>query len=274
MQVAFHKAGEQQNQVPSSLSEAAALLLAGPPIVDGAQRAREMWIDEDLCLQWVDRSESHVLSSGLDDYPRGLFVNPAEECHLDAHVWFMFLVDSMDKMCKAVMAVSMPDEATKDLMYAAHSSYCAAYDYPSILGLLRKGLGKRFYDKDRKIFSDFAGAATVREEGKDYFVPPLGWFRPVSPAQVGMPRGAVLFALRVVRKRTRILQVSGLCQLQDTTEQTKGLREGRPRDVFPACGIREPVRKRPLVSSLHLFCPFKMPLPKSKSYLSLVFVRR
>ena len=41
------------------------------------------------CFRWKGRTAAHCLASGLDDYPRGLYVN-SDECHLDLHSWMLF----------------------------------------------------------------------------------------------------------------------------------------------------------------------------------------
>ena len=40
------------------------------------------------CYRWFGRTAARCLASGLDDYPRGLYVND-DECHLDLHSWML-----------------------------------------------------------------------------------------------------------------------------------------------------------------------------------------
>ena len=143
-----------------------------------------------------------MLSSGLDDYPRGLFVNPTQECHLDAHVWFMLLVDTMHQICKVIVNVPLAyaavtvggdkeEEESKltDLQYSAHAKFCETYDYKAILAILRKTLQKNFYDADRKLFSDVSGDQPHTKKGRIISSPPWDGSGQCRPPKVECPVG-------------------------------------------------------------------------------------
>ena len=50
------------------------------------------------CHRWKGRVGIHTLGSGLDDYPRGIFINH-DECHLDLEIWLIFFASSMGNLC-------------------------------------------------------------------------------------------------------------------------------------------------------------------------------
>ncbi|CAK8995324.1 unnamed protein product [Durusdinium trenchii] len=50
------------------------------------------------CFRWKGRTAAHCLASGLDDYPRGLYVN-SDECHLDLHSWMLFFARTLESLC-------------------------------------------------------------------------------------------------------------------------------------------------------------------------------
>lgn len=45
-------------------------------------------------FRWVDRSRSHCLSSGLDDFPRAFDIRD-DEAHIDLQSWMIALSKSM-----------------------------------------------------------------------------------------------------------------------------------------------------------------------------------
>lgn len=50
------------------------------------------------CYRWFGRTAAHCLASGLDDYPRGLYVND-DECHLDLHSWMLLFARTSHTAC-------------------------------------------------------------------------------------------------------------------------------------------------------------------------------
>ncbi|CAD7942613.1 unnamed protein product [Amoebophrya sp. A25] len=159
----------RDEKMPTSVWDTLQVLLHGPKIRDTREMERTFGVDEDTCYRWKDRvDEKHTLSSGLDDYPRGLFVNPSEECHLDNHVWFTLLVHSLERICGALSSlVDANDEAL--------SPWCTALDYSLMGEKLRAGLYKQHWDAGQQILADFAGTQPVKkrkrknnEDGPDF----------------------------------------------------------------------------------------------------------
>jgi len=96
------------------------------------------------CFRWT-RNAEHCLGSGLDDYPRGLFVDEAE-CHLDLQVWMIFFASSMHNMCHETSADEGCDKSWRKI---AHSFIDTM---TSVLKTKNDGLqdyiGKQPYNKD------------------------------------------------------------------------------------------------------------------------------
>jgi len=133
-------------QMPSSLSDMLDILWHGPVIRNQVVDRMTLRIDEDTCYHWIDRDYQHTMSSGLDDYPRGLFVNEDDECHLDLHVWMTFFADTMVKLCNIVK---------NDSGSSAGMEFCTALDYKTIKENLLLSLKKNYYDEDAGLFADF-----------------------------------------------------------------------------------------------------------------------
>ena len=84
------------------------------------------------CYLWKGRSSGHSLASGLDDYPRGLFVNE-DECHLDLHSWLIFFAKSLSRL------------------EPGNSKWATEVEE------LQQSLRANLFDAPRGIFADFAG---------------------------------------------------------------------------------------------------------------------
>merc|ERR1711974_241266 len=48
-------------------------------------------------FQWQERTTSHVLPSGLDDYPRGEFLH-SDDKHIDLLSWLAFFASTLSKL--------------------------------------------------------------------------------------------------------------------------------------------------------------------------------
>ena len=84
------------------------------------------------CFLWKGRTSGQSLASGLDDYPRGFFVND-DECHLDLHSWLIFFAKSMSHL------------------EPGNSKWLAETEQ------LQASLRKNLFDAERGIFADYAG---------------------------------------------------------------------------------------------------------------------
>ena len=98
------------------------------------------------CFRWNPRDTNHCLSSGLDDYPRGLVVN-RDECHLDLHVWMMLMVDTVAKIC---------EKTTRD-----PPSYCGSYDWKAEYRSLEASMWSVFRGDDANLLADYLGEQQV-----------------------------------------------------------------------------------------------------------------
>eukprot|EP00392_Amoebophrya_sp_AT5.2_P016543 g16814.t1 len=188
---------------PESLSDVFHILTTTNPldlVRDTKLMAKTFSIDKNTCFRWRDRyDEKHVLSSGLDDYPRGLFVNEAEECHVDNHVWFMLLVHGMKEVCEYMQEHTRPSAwwaaTAPEHALAQIKAYCSdtELDFGLMLEQLRAGLDHIYSveggrgmdlgtgaDKDMKtaraakytFYADYVGAQPITKKGKTITVAP------------------------------------------------------------------------------------------------------
>ena len=122
-------------------------LLTGPRL-----RALEKWFNwlkksqksSRNCFRWKGRDSAHTLGSGLDDYPRGLFVND-DECHLDLHAWLLFFAKCMSSISDFVeIDEIMSSKEWRD-------------EYSQLLVSMEVNL----FSKSHGIFSDFLGLQPI-----------------------------------------------------------------------------------------------------------------
>lgn len=93
--------------------------------------------------QWQGRSADHTLASGLDDYPRGLLVQPNER-HLDIHIWILFFY-------KTLRNLSVLLDYSEDTLI-----------YDGTIQILRSELKTQFWDGQK--LADYSGVQYTLKE--------------------------------------------------------------------------------------------------------------
>ncbi|CAD7934868.1 unnamed protein product [Amoebophrya sp. A120] len=200
------------NDGEASLTNVLQYLLTTNPfslVKDTRVMEKTFKIDEFTCYRWKDRKdEKHVLSSGLDDYPRGMFVNKNDECHLDNHLWFMVLVYSMREICGLLSAtadavtghvqIQVAEDAAPDGRNS-WQSFCprnnrvsgvarspsasrtaddvviapgGPLDYDLMLQYLRSALKNNHFDEKSHLFADFVGKQPHDKKNRPITTPP------------------------------------------------------------------------------------------------------
>ena len=138
-------------------------------------------VSSSTCYRWKPRDNDHCLSSGLDDYPRGLIVNE-DECHLDLHVWLMLMTDTVRKICLAGNA-------------AARSSFCkSSSDWTTSYRDLSRSMWTVFSEPDSDIImlADYLGEQQVDKKKNNFLLttPPWAQDGRCGPSSVQCPPSA------------------------------------------------------------------------------------
>eukprot|EP01064_Diplonema_japonicum_P025788 TRINITY_DN37212_c0_g1_i1.p1 TRINITY_DN37212_c0_g1~~TRINITY_DN37212_c0_g1_i1.p1 ORF type:complete len:719 (+),score=155.68 TRINITY_DN37212_c0_g1_i1:35-2191(+) len=134
-------------------------------------------------FKWHGRSGYHLLSCGLDDYPRSKCDTP-EESHVDLISWMTLMADTMESLAGFV-----EDSDARDFYRLERTE-------------LRKSLQETHWDADKNRFSDVSGCPP-REDGSlpPKFVPFVGYVN-LFPLLCG--------ALDVVKDREQIIATVNL----------------------------------------------------------------
>lgn len=107
-----------------------------PKLTKWLEWLRRSQINKEGYAQWQGRSADHTLASGLDDYPRGLLVQPNER-HLDLHIWILFFYKTLRNLASLL---DLPEEKLI---------------YDSSIQTLRSELTAKFWDGTK--LADFSG---------------------------------------------------------------------------------------------------------------------
>lgn len=115
------------------------------------------------CYRWFGRTAAHCLASGLDDYPRGLYVND-DECHLDLHSWMLLFARTLATLCN-----QLNFDGDVSVSYTV-STYCTKPDWSNRAKKLNETLFNVFASD--KVLADYIGRQPVSSKGHVQVLPP------------------------------------------------------------------------------------------------------
>ncbi|CAK8995389.1 unnamed protein product [Durusdinium trenchii] len=149
------------------------------------------------CFRWKGRTAAHCLASGLDDYPRGLYVN-SDECHLDLHSWMLFFArkPGMTPQSSVNFVEASPTRVSRTAAKLRLRLRCAMLNLTSQkwstrVAKLNQTLFEVFFQGE--ILADFIGRQPVSKVGTKTTIlvtPPWrsdGRCGPQFPAEAGTP---------------------------------------------------------------------------------------